>query len=128
MSGFSASNRPRVSAAQGVAGAPATVAAFLRRELNETGSNYCVCQFAFGDLTSAEVLRTIDLFAREHMAVLLVDHNVRRVVRMAVEDIGLADPQALQQALALRADGTVAAWGDDFYGQTEVPAGKPPGP
>jgi branched-chain amino acid transport system ATP-binding protein len=30
-----------------------------------------------------EVYRWIDLFAAEHMAILLVDHNVRRVVRMS---------------------------------------------
>jgi alkanesulfonate monooxygenase SsuD/methylene tetrahydromethanopterin reductase-like flavin-dependent oxidoreductase (luciferase family) len=52
---------------QGVAGSPATVAAFLRRELAETGSNYCVSQFAFGDLSLAETLRSIELFAQEVM-------------------------------------------------------------
>ena len=55
---------------QGVAGAPATVAAFLRRELDETGSNYCVCQFAFGDLSDAEIRRSIELFARDVMPAL----------------------------------------------------------
>jgi len=54
-------------AGQGVAGAPATVAAFLRRELAETGSNYCVCQFAFGDLSEAEIRRSVELFARDVM-------------------------------------------------------------
>ena len=34
----------------------ATVAAFLREQLDATGSNYCVGQFAFGDLTLAETL------------------------------------------------------------------------
>jgi alkanesulfonate monooxygenase SsuD/methylene tetrahydromethanopterin reductase-like flavin-dependent oxidoreductase (luciferase family) len=52
---------------QGVAGSPQTVAAFLRRELNDTGSNYCVGQFAFGDLTLAETLHSIELFGREVM-------------------------------------------------------------
>jgi alkanesulfonate monooxygenase SsuD/methylene tetrahydromethanopterin reductase-like flavin-dependent oxidoreductase (luciferase family) len=52
---------------QGVAGAPATVAAFLRRELAETGSNYSVCQFAFGDLSDAEIHRSVELFARDIM-------------------------------------------------------------
>jgi alkanesulfonate monooxygenase SsuD/methylene tetrahydromethanopterin reductase-like flavin-dependent oxidoreductase (luciferase family) len=56
---------------QGVAGSPATVAAFLRRELGETGANYCVGQFAFGDLTLDETLRSIDLFAREVMPALV---------------------------------------------------------
>lgn len=54
-------------AGQGVAGAPATVAAFLLQELSETGSNYCVGQFAFGDLSQAEMLQSIELFARHVM-------------------------------------------------------------
>jgi len=57
-------------ARQGVAGAPAAVAAFLRRELAETGSNYCVCQFAFGDLSEAEIRRSVELFARDVMPLL----------------------------------------------------------
>jgi len=57
-------------AGQGVAGSAATVAAFLRRELAETGSNYCVCQFAFGDLSQAEILPSIELFARDVMPAL----------------------------------------------------------
>jgi alkanesulfonate monooxygenase SsuD/methylene tetrahydromethanopterin reductase-like flavin-dependent oxidoreductase (luciferase family) len=55
---------------QGVAGTPATVTAFLRRQMAETGANYCVGQFAFGDLTLAETLGSIDLFARHVMPVL----------------------------------------------------------
>src|SRR5215468_4430671 len=43
---------------QGVAGSPATVAEFLRRELGHTGANYCVGQFAFGDLTAAETMQS----------------------------------------------------------------------
>jgi alkanesulfonate monooxygenase SsuD/methylene tetrahydromethanopterin reductase-like flavin-dependent oxidoreductase (luciferase family) len=54
-------------AGQGVAGSPQTVADVLRRELAGTGSNYCVGQFAFGDLTLAETLRSIALFAQEVM-------------------------------------------------------------
>jgi hypothetical protein len=38
--------------------------------MEEAGTNYFVGQFAFGDLTSTEVLRTIDLFAREVMPAL----------------------------------------------------------
>jgi alkanesulfonate monooxygenase SsuD/methylene tetrahydromethanopterin reductase-like flavin-dependent oxidoreductase (luciferase family) len=55
------------AAGQGVAGAPQTVAEFLRRELAGTGSNYCVGQFAFGDLTLEETLQSIALFAAEVM-------------------------------------------------------------
>jgi hypothetical protein len=50
---------------QGVAGSPATVAACLRKQLDETGSNYCVGQFAFGDLSLAETLRSIERFAAD---------------------------------------------------------------
>ncbi len=55
---------------QGIAGSPATVATFLRQQLAETGSNYCVGQFAFGDLSFAETLHSIELFARQVMPAL----------------------------------------------------------
>jgi alkanesulfonate monooxygenase SsuD/methylene tetrahydromethanopterin reductase-like flavin-dependent oxidoreductase (luciferase family) len=55
---------------RGIAGSPATVAAELRAQLAEAGANYCVGQFAFGDLTLAEVRRTIDLFTRQIMPAL----------------------------------------------------------
>ena len=54
-------------AGQGVAGAPDTVAAFMRAQLAATGSNYCVGQFAFGDLSLQETLSSIELFARHVM-------------------------------------------------------------
>lgn len=49
---------------KGVAGTPDTVARFLRREMAETGANYCVGQFFFGDLSTAEMTRSIELFGR----------------------------------------------------------------
>jgi alkanesulfonate monooxygenase SsuD/methylene tetrahydromethanopterin reductase-like flavin-dependent oxidoreductase (luciferase family) len=52
---------------QGVAGTPATVAEFLSSQLDATGCNYVVGQFAFGDLTLAECLRSIELFSTEVM-------------------------------------------------------------
>ena len=55
---------------QGVAGSPETVTAFLREQMRATGANYCVGQFAFGDLTLAETLRSIDLFVRHVMPAL----------------------------------------------------------
>jgi alkanesulfonate monooxygenase SsuD/methylene tetrahydromethanopterin reductase-like flavin-dependent oxidoreductase (luciferase family) len=55
-----------VERGQGIAGSSATVAAFLSSQLEETGCNYLVGQFAFGDLTRAECLRSIALFA-EHV-------------------------------------------------------------
>jgi len=60
-----------VETGQGIAGAPQTVLAFLRRQVEETGSNYVVGQFAFGELTQAETLRSIELFAEKVMPGLL---------------------------------------------------------
>jgi alkanesulfonate monooxygenase SsuD/methylene tetrahydromethanopterin reductase-like flavin-dependent oxidoreductase (luciferase family) len=59
-----------VERGQGIAGSPATVAQFLASQLDETGCNYFVGQFAFGDLTRDESLRSIGLFASEVMPVL----------------------------------------------------------
>jgi len=42
----------------------------LRSRLGESGANYCVGQFAFGDLTQAEVMRSVELFVREVMPAL----------------------------------------------------------
>ncbi len=49
---------------RGIAGSPATVLAELREQLTVSGANYCVGQFAYGDQTLDEVLRTISLFTR----------------------------------------------------------------
>ena len=49
---------------------PKTVTAFLQAQLAETGCNYVVGQFAFGDLTRDECLRSIELFADEVMPAL----------------------------------------------------------
>jgi alkanesulfonate monooxygenase SsuD/methylene tetrahydromethanopterin reductase-like flavin-dependent oxidoreductase (luciferase family) len=51
-----------VERGQGIAGSPATVTDFLKAQLAETQCNYVVGQFAFGDLTRSECLRSIDLF------------------------------------------------------------------
>jgi alkanesulfonate monooxygenase SsuD/methylene tetrahydromethanopterin reductase-like flavin-dependent oxidoreductase (luciferase family) len=55
---------------QGIAGAPATVADFLGKQLHHTLCNYMVGQFAFGDLTLQECLRSIGLFADQVMPAL----------------------------------------------------------
>jgi alkanesulfonate monooxygenase SsuD/methylene tetrahydromethanopterin reductase-like flavin-dependent oxidoreductase (luciferase family) len=55
---------------QGVAGSPATVRDYLGTQLADTGCTYMVGQFAFGDLTRDECLRSIGLFAREVMPAL----------------------------------------------------------
>jgi alkanesulfonate monooxygenase SsuD/methylene tetrahydromethanopterin reductase-like flavin-dependent oxidoreductase (luciferase family) len=52
---------------QGVAGSAATVTDFLNRQLAETRCNYVVGQFAFGDMTREEALRSIGLFVSDVM-------------------------------------------------------------
>ncbi|MBM2802469.1 MAG: luciferase-like protein [Deltaproteobacteria bacterium] len=52
---------------QAVAGSPQTVRQFLQAQLNETAVNYLVGQFAFGDLSLEESLRTVELFKNEVM-------------------------------------------------------------
>jgi len=50
-----------------VAGSPRTVLEKLQAQLEESGVNYLGCRFAFGDLTLAESLRSVELFARHVM-------------------------------------------------------------
>ncbi len=56
-----------IEAGQGIAGSAVTVAAFLRSQLIESDSNYLVGQFAFGDLSFSESLRSVELFAKHIM-------------------------------------------------------------
>ncbi len=51
----------------GVAGSPDTVRAFVAAEIAATGANYLLSWFAFGDMTLAESLRSVELFSREVM-------------------------------------------------------------
>ena len=48
-----------------IAGSPATVRAELQRHLAEAGVNYPLLQLAFGNLTSAQAMRSVKLFAAE---------------------------------------------------------------
>jgi alkanesulfonate monooxygenase SsuD/methylene tetrahydromethanopterin reductase-like flavin-dependent oxidoreductase (luciferase family) len=48
---------------QAIAGSPETVRAFLASQIEESGVNYVVGQFCFGDLTLDEMLRSVELFA-----------------------------------------------------------------
>jgi hypothetical protein len=48
----------------------------LSSQLAETGCNYVVGQFAFGDLDLAECLQSIELFASEVMPKLRADADV----------------------------------------------------
>jgi len=51
----------------GVAGSPQTVRNWIREEAAYTGVNYFVSWFAFGDLTLAESMRSVELFAKDVM-------------------------------------------------------------
>lgn len=59
---------------QAIAGKPETVRQFLQSQLDQSAANYLVGQFAFGDLTLAESLRSVALFHQEIMAK-LTGHN-----------------------------------------------------
>lgn len=52
---------------RGIAGSPQSVITALRAQLAKSGANYCVGQFAFGDMTLDEALHSIDLFTHEVM-------------------------------------------------------------
>ena len=73
-----------IARGQGVAGAPATVRQFLRAQLEETGCNYVVGQFAFGDLTLEETLHSVALFAADVMPALRADETAQRAVPASV--------------------------------------------
>jgi hypothetical protein len=49
-----------------VAGSPASMRAYLD-EYVETGANYFVCSFQWGDLTHEQAMRSIELFTAEVM-------------------------------------------------------------
>jgi alkanesulfonate monooxygenase SsuD/methylene tetrahydromethanopterin reductase-like flavin-dependent oxidoreductase (luciferase family) len=52
---------------QGAAGSVETITRFVEAQCAESGANYFVGQFAFGDLSFAEASRSVELFSREIM-------------------------------------------------------------
>lgn len=58
------------SLGKGIAGNPASVAAFLSLQLTTSQCNYCVGQFAFGDQSFEELETSVNLFAGHVMPVL----------------------------------------------------------
>jgi alkanesulfonate monooxygenase SsuD/methylene tetrahydromethanopterin reductase-like flavin-dependent oxidoreductase (luciferase family) len=54
-----------VAQGKAVAGTPDRVAAFVRAELDASGTDYFVGQFAFGDLSPGEAHKSVALFARD---------------------------------------------------------------
>ena len=59
-----------VEQGQAVAGSPQTVIDFLKPQIADSGANYMVGQFAFGDLSLDEMLRSVALFSRDVMPAL----------------------------------------------------------
>ena len=57
-------------AGKGVAGTAETVAEFLRSQIEESDATYLIGQFAFGDMSLAESLRSVELFTRHVMPAL----------------------------------------------------------
>jgi alkanesulfonate monooxygenase SsuD/methylene tetrahydromethanopterin reductase-like flavin-dependent oxidoreductase (luciferase family) len=53
-----------------VVGTPDKAIDILRAQLAESGANYLVVRFAYGDLTLAESLRSLELFQRRVMPAL----------------------------------------------------------
>ena len=53
------------------AGAPRTVLRQLEDAVRETGMNYLMCIFSFGDLPPRAALRSLELFAREVMPIMI---------------------------------------------------------
>jgi alkanesulfonate monooxygenase SsuD/methylene tetrahydromethanopterin reductase-like flavin-dependent oxidoreductase (luciferase family) len=60
---------------QAIAGDPQTVRRFLEAELAQSGANYLVAQFAFGDLSLSEILTSIALFEKHVMTPLASDQG-----------------------------------------------------
>jgi alkanesulfonate monooxygenase SsuD/methylene tetrahydromethanopterin reductase-like flavin-dependent oxidoreductase (luciferase family) len=52
-----------ISQGQAIAGSPETVRAFLAAQIEDSGANYVVGQFCFGDLTLDEMQHSVELFA-----------------------------------------------------------------
>ena len=47
---------------RGIAGSPDSVIAALSAQLSESGVNYCVGQFVFGDMSPDEAAKSVDMF------------------------------------------------------------------
>ena len=61
-----------VTQGQAIAGSPETVRAFLVAQIEDTGANYVVGQFCFGDLKLDEMLCSVELFAAQVMPALQI--------------------------------------------------------
>jgi alkanesulfonate monooxygenase SsuD/methylene tetrahydromethanopterin reductase-like flavin-dependent oxidoreductase (luciferase family) len=66
----------QIAGGTAVAGSVDTVVRMLQSQLAESGANYLVTRFAFGDLTLAESLRSLELFSRHVMPALRAGQRV----------------------------------------------------
>jgi alkanesulfonate monooxygenase SsuD/methylene tetrahydromethanopterin reductase-like flavin-dependent oxidoreductase (luciferase family) len=57
----------QIADGRAIIGTPAKALKLLRAQLAESGANYMVCRFAFGDLSLSESLRSLELFQRHVM-------------------------------------------------------------
>jgi alkanesulfonate monooxygenase SsuD/methylene tetrahydromethanopterin reductase-like flavin-dependent oxidoreductase (luciferase family) len=57
----------RASEASLIAGTPATVRAKIEEQLDQSGANYFVARFAYGELSHEESVRSLELFRDEVM-------------------------------------------------------------
>jgi alkanesulfonate monooxygenase SsuD/methylene tetrahydromethanopterin reductase-like flavin-dependent oxidoreductase (luciferase family) len=57
----------QIADGRAIATTPAKALDILRGQLAESGANYMVCRFAFGDLSLSESLRSLELFQRHVM-------------------------------------------------------------
>jgi alkanesulfonate monooxygenase SsuD/methylene tetrahydromethanopterin reductase-like flavin-dependent oxidoreductase (luciferase family) len=62
---------PNVESGLAITGSPETVTRVLREQVRESGINYVVGQFAFGDMPTAAALRSIELFGSQVMPALV---------------------------------------------------------
>ena len=69
----------QIADGRAIVGTPATVLKALQPQLAESGANYMVCRFAFGDLSLQESLRSVELFTKHVMP------ELRESVRIAAE-------------------------------------------
>ena len=57
----------QIADGRAIVGTPAKALELLRAQFAESGANYLVCRFAFGDLSLQESLRSLELFQRQVM-------------------------------------------------------------
>ena len=60
----------QIADGRAMVGTPAKALEILRGQIAESGANYLVCRFAFGDLSLSESMRSLELFQRHVMPAL----------------------------------------------------------